>query len=182
MSPEEKPPVTTCIFCDNPDCVGHGVAEEKPPVCDCGVSGRDTKAPHALNCSTRVAEEKPKATPMTASLVGGRRMERSIADFARACEVLLADEQECACPNNALVAVLCDAVRLTRESPYARLKELEAQVAEKDAALNKVDAILPSEEWLRDNQDRYLCTIQIEAAVIRRARAALSSSRSEAPE
>ncbi len=42
-------------------------------------------------------------------------MERSIADFVRACEVLIADEQDKPLPDNGLIAVLCDAVRLTRE-------------------------------------------------------------------
>lgn len=47
--------------------------------------------------------------------VGGRRMDRSLADFERACRVLLMEEQERVSPNNALISVLCDAVRLSRE-------------------------------------------------------------------
>lgn len=52
------------------------------------------------------------------SLVAGERMERTLDDFVRACEVLLDEEQSKVAPNNALIAVLCDAVRLTRE--YAK--------------------------------------------------------------
>lgn len=47
--------------------------------------------------------------------VAGERMDRSLAAYTRACRVLLAEEQERPNPNNALVAVLCDGVRLTRE-------------------------------------------------------------------
>src|SRR5688572_17807343 len=42
-------------------------------------------------------------------VVGGRWMERTLADFVRACRICLADEQKMATPNNALIAVLCDA-------------------------------------------------------------------------
>lgn len=52
--------------------------------------------------------------------VGGTHVERSINDFVRACEVLLAVEVEKACPDTALVAVLCDAVRMTREFTKGR--------------------------------------------------------------
>lgn len=44
---------------------------------------------------------------------------RSIADFERAATVYLAEEQRKPNPDNALVALLCDAVRLARE--YERL-------------------------------------------------------------
>lgn len=52
--------------------------------------------------------------PVTLPEVAGR-LDRSYADFERACLVLLADEQRKPNPDNALIAVLCDAVRLTRE-------------------------------------------------------------------
>lgn len=61
---------------------------------------------------------RPESTPAPreqGSMVAGNRMERSTGDFVRACEVLLREEQERPLPNNALVSVLCDAVRLTRE-------------------------------------------------------------------
>lgn len=41
--------------------------------------------------------------------------ERSIADFERACLVLLGNEQGKIRPDNHLISVLCDAVRLGRE-------------------------------------------------------------------
>ena len=44
------------------------------------------------------------------------RLDRTIADFERACLVHLAEEQARPNPDNALIAVLCDAVRLARES------------------------------------------------------------------
>ncbi len=48
-------------------------------------------------------------------IVAGERMDRSIADFVRACEVTIEDEQSKPAPDTALIALLCDAVRLTRE-------------------------------------------------------------------
>ena len=48
--------------------------------------------------------------------VGGRRMNRSNEDFERACLVLIGEEQRGLNPNNALIAVLCDSVRLSREA------------------------------------------------------------------
>jgi hypothetical protein len=43
------------------------------------------------------------------------RFDRSIADFIRACSVHLVEQQESIAPNNALIAVLCDSIRLARE-------------------------------------------------------------------
>ncbi len=58
--------------------------------------------------------------------VAGRRLSTSIADLENRCLVHLAEEQEKLMPDNALIAVLCDAVRLGRE--YA--DEMTGKVAE----------------------------------------------------
>ena len=42
-------------------------------------------------------------------------LERSIEDLERACLVLIKDEQEKINPDNALIAALCDSVRMGRE-------------------------------------------------------------------
>jgi hypothetical protein len=49
------------------------------------------------------------------SLVAGTYMDRSIADFQRACETHIAEEQRKPNPDTALIALLCDAVRCSRE-------------------------------------------------------------------
>ena len=49
------------------------------------------------------------------SVVGGTRMERSLADFWRACEVYIDAEQQQLAPDTTLIVLLCDAVRLGRE-------------------------------------------------------------------
>jgi hypothetical protein len=54
------------------------------------------------------------------SLVAGDRLERSLVDFVRACETILEEEQRLVSPNNALIGLLCDAVRLAREHSSAR--------------------------------------------------------------
>jgi hypothetical protein len=48
-------------------------------------------------------------------VVAGRVMLRSIADFTHRCETLIRAEQEKIAPDNFLIDVLCDAVRLCRE-------------------------------------------------------------------
>lgn len=62
--------------------------------------------------------------------VGGELMKRTLDEFARACEVLLGDEQLKPMPNNALIGVLCDGVRLVREArDYpSRLAEAEERI------------------------------------------------------
>lgn len=47
-------------------------------------------------------------------LVAGEEVERPLADFERACLVHLEEEQAKIAPDSALVALLCDAVRLCR--------------------------------------------------------------------
>ena len=53
------------------------------------------------------------------TLVAGSHLTRSLADFERSCESRLAEEQEKLAPDNHLIAVLCDAVRLSREHTAA---------------------------------------------------------------
>jgi indole-3-glycerol phosphate synthase len=47
--------------------------------------------------------------------VGGRSIDCSNAMFERRCRLALKAEQEKISPDNALIAVLCDAVRIARE-------------------------------------------------------------------
>lgn len=48
-------------------------------------------------------------------IVEGRRLDGTLEEFVRSCRVLLAEEQRRVAPNNALVSLLCDGVRLARE-------------------------------------------------------------------
>ena len=47
--------------------------------------------------------------------VGGRRLEVSLADFERSCLAHIGEMQELFNPDAALIALLCNAVRLARE-------------------------------------------------------------------
>ena len=47
--------------------------------------------------------------------IGGVYMERSLKDFQRSCEVWIEEEQAAATPQTYRIALLCDAIRLTRE-------------------------------------------------------------------
>jgi hypothetical protein len=48
-------------------------------------------------------------------LVAGRRMERALSDFVNACCIYIGNEQRQLRPDNMLIALLSDAVRLARE-------------------------------------------------------------------
>ncbi len=47
--------------------------------------------------------------------VGGDRLPTTLAEFERRCLVHIEEEQSRAAPDTALIALLCDAVRLGRE-------------------------------------------------------------------
>jgi hypothetical protein len=59
--------------------------------------------------------EAPPAPDDELPSIGGYRMERSIADFVRACRVQIRDEQQKPDCDTALIGLLSDAVRMTRE-------------------------------------------------------------------
>jgi hypothetical protein len=81
--------------------VGRGLVRFKKAVEDC------VKADALLTSGT------PEPANMKVAVAG--RMETTIATFQQRCDRLLADEQQKIAPDNALIAVLCDAVRLARE-------------------------------------------------------------------
>ena len=59
--------------------------------------------------------------------VGGQTMEDTLDNFERRCKVYLKDEQEKLASNNGLVAVLCDAVRLSREYNHWAERRIEGE-------------------------------------------------------
>lgn len=60
-------------------------------------------------------EIEAKTQPTELPSVGGRRLDCSNNEFERRCLCALKREQEKVAPDNAIVAVLCDAVRCVRE-------------------------------------------------------------------
>lgn len=52
-------------------------------------------------------------------VVAGSYMERTIGDHVRGCEVAIESELERANPDNTVIALLCDSVRMARE--YCRV-------------------------------------------------------------
>ena len=64
--------------------------------------------------------------------VAGVYMDRSLNDFTRGCLVYLEEEQAKLAPDTHLVALLCDAVRLTRE--MTQLSEHGIEEARQDVA------------------------------------------------
>lgn len=83
---------------------------------------RSTWFLHRLEAVVNEAKAAPLASPVEGEAVGkpvvsvaGDVMLTSIAQHVRRCSLLLADEQEKIAPDNALIACLCDSIRLTRE-------------------------------------------------------------------
>lgn len=72
--------------------------------------------------------------------VAGESMERTLADFERACLAHLEGAQEELNPDNALIALLCDAVRLKREyTACVRADQLTALSAENARLITERD-------------------------------------------
>ena len=59
-------------------------------------------------------DSEPTGDP-AAGVVDGVYMDRSLNEFTRGCVVCLEEEHRQANPNNFLISLLCDAVRITRE-------------------------------------------------------------------
>lgn len=76
--------------------------------------------PYPEGCNCGIGMDSPPTPPVPCSLprVAGR-MECSGAEFERRCLVLIEQEQGKALPDNGLIAVLCDGVRLAREYSQA---------------------------------------------------------------
>ena len=70
-------------------------------------------------------------------------MERTLDDFERACRVKLLEEQEKILPDNSLISVLCDAVRLKREQkPPTECEYCPKIIDERDRAEDALTEIL----------------------------------------
>jgi len=68
-------------------------------------------------------------------LVAGRMMGKSLEEFEQACEVLIEAEQEKLQPDSAVIDLLCEAVRLSREFADRRGSRMIADERERCAAL-----------------------------------------------
>jgi len=77
--------------------------------------------------------------------VAGNRLPVSHAAFEQSCLVLIAHQEAQILPDNAIVAVLCNAIRLSREhcefmqfGDKERITELEQQLAQAQAACGEI--------------------------------------------
>ncbi len=81
-------------------------------------------------------EGPPDAAPAPTTIIVAGHFSRTLADFERACLTHIGEEQARPSPDNSLVAVLCDAVRLTREhveALAARVLPVEPAPAQDEA-------------------------------------------------
>lgn len=69
-----------------------------------------------LDCVKELQRLRAAHEPRTLPEVAGDSLPTTLAQFEQRCKVLLADEQEKPSPDNALIGLLCDAVRLAREN------------------------------------------------------------------
>lgn len=73
------------------------------------------------------------------TVVGGRFMERSLDAFVRGCEVAIEDIARSPVGDNAVLALLCDAVRLAREHvAYVKAAPDESRARAAEAEANRV--------------------------------------------
>lgn len=85
--------------------------------------------------------------------VGGEYVEKTLNEHVLACNALLFEEQQKANPDNALVAVLCDSVRLVREC--ARLAKRGLAIEPDDQARSEGERTAAQERadvvaWLQE--------------------------------
>lgn len=79
--------------------------------------------------------------------VGGDYLQGTLCDHVRACTALIADEQSHHNPDNAVIAVLCNSVRLARE--HVQLARSRIQAASRSAEQEREDAIAFAEHALK---------------------------------
>lgn len=89
---------------------------------DCGLiacdSDFETKSTIDLSQKTEPVVAQPPAEKSQSDnlpSIAGRRCEWSLAEFEQRCQAFIGREQEKPLPDNGLIAVLCNAVRLSRE-------------------------------------------------------------------
>lgn len=70
--------------------------------------------------------------------VGGETCERTPAELERACLVLLREEQEKVAPDSAVIGVLCDAVRLSRECRVVVATEAKLRSEAEESAVKSL--------------------------------------------
>jgi hypothetical protein len=73
--------------------------------------------------------------------VAGDTLPTSLAQFYMRGQHLLAEEQEKVSPDNALVAFICDAIRLGRENERLALLGIHAAQTERDRLLEKLERL-----------------------------------------
>ena len=78
------------------------------------------------------------------------RFNRTLADFERSCLISIGDEQLRTNPDNYLIGVLCDAVRLAREQrpPGSAERDLAALREKAKALVAKIDSSLEGSSML----------------------------------
>lgn len=80
--------------------------------CDCAVAAEIAEA---SACAAHAQEQSMTRADTPLVQVAGTYMDRSIADFQRACETHIDEEQRKTNPDTAIIALLCDAIRCSRE-------------------------------------------------------------------
>jgi len=109
VDPDPECPGQECSRCSGEYCDVH-ITDP----CDCDVAAR-----HANDIGKPAPVSPVEPQP---AAIAGVFMDRSVSDFERACGVHIAEEQRKVLPNTALIALLCDAVRCSRELAEKRFR------------------------------------------------------------
>lgn len=78
-----------------------------------------------MHAPKHMAAGKPNANSRPEASVGGSVLDCSVGEFQHRCQRWIAEEQCKINPDNALIALICDAVRLSREYMSDRKKPIE---------------------------------------------------------
>ena len=69
---------------------------------------------------------EPEKMEVNLPAVGGRMIDCSLSDLKRRAKIYIAEEQNKIAPDNGLIALLCDTVRLAREQEDYMTGKLDA--------------------------------------------------------
>ena len=131
----------------------------------------ETKRRVSPDQADAVVQHVPEVDSYRRVVVAGDLV-RTLADFERACLVHLYDEQQRPNPNNALIAVLCDAVRLKREHLTALASPVAVEPHQQEAVIQYLRNKLtnhdgpPAGAYLR----QWLCELTPRGAALSPAR------------
>lgn len=110
-----------------------------------------TQRTESSNKAAPLVQPVPEVDSARRLVAVAGRLNRTIADFERSCIVHIDEEQRCANPDNALIATLCDAVRLAREY-VAAVRGEPVSLEQRLAECERVGSLQTIRAWLETRE------------------------------